>query len=208
MSDATTRPSASLTRHAAAGRRSIDSPALTPKPQRDAAVAQFVDEFVDQFAVDEVEQASAAARSASPATSSALKIVAYSTPMTPAPITVEAARQASAGRGSRRCRRWSCRRTACGRGGYGRVPHGDQDALAADTAGLAVRRLHLDRVRIDEARRRRQRCCTALRANWCSSTSTSWSSVMCRRASGPRRRCPASPGRRGRRSRARASRRD
>ena len=59
---------------------------------------------------------------------------------------------------------------------------GDQDALAAEDRGSSPSSVATStRVRVDEARGADAWSAPPLRANWCSSTSTSWSSVMCRR---------------------------
>ena len=60
---------------------------LAAEAQRDAAVAQVVDELVDHLAVDERGRSARGSTSVT-CTSSAVKIVAYSTPMTLAPTTV------------------------------------------------------------------------------------------------------------------------
>ena len=63
------------------------------EPHHHAAVAQLVDEILDQFTVDEVEHAVARLDQGHRHVEGAEKMVAYSTPITPAPITVSAARQ-------------------------------------------------------------------------------------------------------------------
>ena len=153
---------------------------LGAEAQRDAAVAQLVDEFVDHLAVDEVEDAWRGSISVT-CTSSAEKIVAYSTPMTPAPITVRL-----------RGRRGELEDLvavedagAVERNVVGPVrpgADGDQNALAAATCGCR-RASAATSMRCGSRKRAAPpTVCTPLRANWCSSTSTSWSSVMCRRA--------------------------
>ena len=85
-----------------------------------------------------------------------------------------------AGRRSRRCRRRSRRRTAHSRAGTAGCRRRSGSARPRTILRLAAVGRDLDLVRIDEARLAAHGL-HPLRANWCSSTSTSWSSVMCRR---------------------------
>ena len=106
-------------------------------------------------------------------------MVAYSTPMTPPPMTVSVrGRRSSCSISSLSKMRLRSNGTFFGR--CGRVPT-EISALAKPASDRspvsAMRATELGPVKRASA----LRLLTALRMNWCCKTSTSWSSVLCRR---------------------------
>ena len=98
---------------------------------------------------------------------SAANIDAYSMPITPAPTTTSArGHRAAASRMPSESSTRARRRTRPSSGRAGRVPTAITMLLGRDAALARCRRVHRDRVRVDEARRRRARIWTWLRASW------------------------------------------
>ena len=112
VSIAPTRPAANSTMSAAHlrgrrrvcttqsfGRSAMRRPSTAAaEPQRDAAIAQIVHELVDRVRGRRSRSSRSAGSSSVTVTSSALKMVAYSMPMTLAPTTARLARQAGRSR--------------------------------------------------------------------------------------------------------------
>ena len=151
---------------------------LAVEAQRHAAIAQIVDELVDQFAVDERRAGSSPGSITVTFTSSAEKMVAYSMPITLRADHGQRARQALQLEDLVGVDDALAVERNVGGPIRAAVPTARMNALAVIVPHRAVVARHLDRVRTEEARRRRPSSVTLLRANWCSSTSTSWSSVM------------------------------
>ena len=153
---------------------------LGAEAQRDAAVAQLVDEVVDQLAVDELEHAWPRLDQRHRDVERAEDGGVFDADDAGADHR-QAARQAGDLQRSRRCRRRWCRRTARRPGGAAGCRR--RSGCARPGRCGCRRRPRSTSMRCGSRKRAvPMMVCTALRANWCSSTSTSWSSVMCRRA--------------------------